>query len=68
MNVPTFAGAITDGRAKYLDWAERAKDRINLFDAAMSKALKTVENKTKPITEDESIGLGISETANNELQ
>ena len=29
--VPEFAGAITDGRGKYLEWAERARDRVSLY-------------------------------------
>ena len=59
VSVPIFAGAITDGRAKYLDWAEKAKDRVDLFDDAMLAAVEATENQKKPITEAESLELGI---------
>ena len=31
INVPIFAGAVTDSRAKFLEWAEAVQDRTGLF-------------------------------------
>ena len=68
MVVPEFSGAITDGRGKYLEWAERFRDRVDLYDVGMAAMLQKVEGRLKPITELESKEMGISDRANKELQ
>ena len=43
--VPEFAGSITDGRSKYLEWAERARDRVCLYNPVLAKQMEKVEGR-----------------------
>ena len=65
--VNVFSGAITDTRAKFLEWGERARDRAALFDDNMAEAMTTVEMMSDPVTKEKSEELGITPTANREL-
>ena len=49
--VPEFAGALTDTRAKFLEWVEDIKDRTALYDQKVAEAMSQVEQRTDKITE-----------------
>ena len=38
ITVEKFAGSLTDGRAKYLEWCEKVKDRCELYDHSLAKS------------------------------
>ena len=65
--VDIFSGAITDTRAKFLEWGERARDRAALFDDCMSDAMLAVEVLDDPVTKEKSEELGITAYASREL-
>ena len=68
VEVTTFAGAVTDDRTKFLDWVEKAKDRIGLYDLNLVTALEAVEGQPLPITAERSAELGVKDRANKEIQ
>ena len=47
IKVDEFAGSMTDGRARFLEWCEQIKDRVALFQNDMVKALDEAEKKDK---------------------
>ena len=51
VNVAEFAGAVNDSRSKFLQWAEKVKDRAMLFDDALVEAMEKAEASTTPITD-----------------
>ena len=68
VEVTTFAGAVNDDRTRFLDWVEKAKDRIGLYDHKLVLAMETVEGQPLPITAERSAELGVTERANKEMQ
>ena len=66
--VGQFAGSLTDGRAKYLEWCEKVRDRCELYDRSLTKALAEVAGKAEEVTEEESRKLGVDSQASAELQ
>ena len=66
--VSEFAGSMTDGRTRFLEWCEKVKDRCELYNHAVAKALTEVAGKGEEITEEESRRLGVDSQANSELQ
>ena len=67
VSVEVYSGSIADGRSKFLSWAERVKDRVTLFEPGMIQAMTDAENKTSPITMEESRSMGISDYGNRQL-
>ena len=63
-----FAGSLTDGRAKYLEWCEKVKDRCELYNHSLAKALTEVAGRSEAMTAEESRKLGVDEQVNAELQ
>ena len=53
ITVEKFAGSLTDGRAKYLEWCEKVKDRCELYNFTLAKALIEDAGKTEPMTTEE---------------
>ena len=51
-------GAITDSRAKFLEWSETVKDRAALFDDALVDAMEKAEAEQTAITGDKSTAWG----------
>ena len=47
-NVEEFSGGIADSRNKFMDWSERVRDRVLLFDPALAEEMKKVE-RTKTL-------------------
>ena len=66
--VGKFAGSLTDGRAKYLEWCEQVRDRCDLYDRSLAKAFAEVANKSEEITEEESRKLGVGDQASAEYK
>ena len=67
VNVEIFAGAMTDDRAKYLAWAERVKDRVELFDPVIATLMTETERGKVPITAEESRRLGATDYGSAQL-
>merc|ERR1712073_153600 len=68
VEVDKFAGSVADTRQTFLKWAEAFKDRVILFDEKLAKTLTMVEQKTEPITEEQSRSIGVSSQSNAQLQ
>ena len=68
MNVAEFTGSMTDGRSKFLQWTEKMRDRVLLYDANLADVMKSVENRTEAISKDDSENLGVAAKASAELQ
>ena len=63
VDVPKFAGSMTDGRQVFLKWSENVKDRVTLFDPKLAKTLMLMEqspNADQPITEESSRSIGVT--------
>ena len=67
MNVEEFAGGVADARSKFLEWSERVRDRVQLYDPATVQAMKTVERTKDAIDGESSIAKGVTPQANIEL-
>ena len=67
INVPEFNGGLTDGRAKFLEWNERVKDRVGLYNTVLVDAVTEVEMQTNPITAKKSSDMGITKRSSQEL-
>ena len=63
-----FADSFTDGRAKYLEWCEKVKDRCELFDITLARALIEVAGKGPLVSAEDFLKMGIIEQTNAELQ
>ena len=68
VTVEEFAGGIADSRNKFIDWSERVRDRVLLFDPALAEEMKKVERTTEVIDQRSMEAKGISPQANRELQ
>ena len=68
VEVAKFAGGVNDDRSRFLDWVEKAKDRVGLYDHGLVAAMEKVEGQLLPVTLERSTELGVGERANQELQ
>ena len=66
--VEEFIGSVGDAMDKFLEWTERAKDRIQLFDPQVLEAMKKIERTKEVITREQSESLGVNPQSNRELQ
>ena len=48
VNVEEDSGGMADARGKFMEWAERVHDRVQLFDQSLAEAMKSVE-RTKDV-------------------
>ena len=67
VNVEVFSGAMTDDRSKYLAWAERVKDRVELFDPTIAALMTETERGKVPITAEESKRMGATDYGSAQL-
>ena len=58
--VNEFHGSMTDSRAKFLEWAEKLQDRVELYEDGLVRAMAEAEKRDGEITAEESIKLGVS--------
>ena len=54
VEVAKFAGGVNDDRSRFLDWVEKAKDRVGLYDHGLVAAMEKVEGQVLPITAEKS--------------
>ena len=62
-----FAGSMTDGREKFLEWSEKVFDRVDLYEDTLVKAMAEAEQKGGTIDATESAKLGVSALASKQL-
>ena len=65
--VNEFQGSMNDGRSRFLEWSEKLKDRVELYEEGLVRAMAEAENKDGEITADESLKLGVSALASRQL-
>ena len=68
VTVEEFAGGIADSRNKFIDWSERVRDRVSLFDLTLADAMKKVERTSEVVDQKAMEEKGITPQANRELQ
>ena len=67
ITVGEFAGSVTDNRARFLEWAEKVRDRIELWGTRIAQVMGQIQRKKEPISAEESKELGLSELESTEL-
>ena len=67
VNVEIFSGSMTDDRSKYLAWAERVKDRVELFDPIVAALMTETERGKVPITREEARKRGATDENDAQL-
>ena len=67
IQVNTFNGGIAEGRSKFLEWVEKVKDRVALWDEELVKTMMKVELFDEEVSAEASIQHGISVKASAEL-
>ena len=60
INVDEYSGGISDARGKFLEWAEKVHDRVQLFSQSTSDAMKSVERTKEPVSQEMSERKGVS--------
>ena len=68
VNVEEFSGGVADSRNKFIEWTERVRDRVLLFDPALAEEMKKVEGASEVIDKAANDARGITPQANRELQ
>ena len=67
VTVPEFAGAISDSRAKSLEWSEKVHDRVGLYSREAMQALVLVEVLEEAVTMEISQKHGVGQQASHQL-
>ena len=67
IQVPIFAGAVSDSRSKFLEWSEKIKDRVALHDTGVVEAMSNVEQESDPIVEGKSEEMGVGRASSKQL-
>ena len=68
MTVDEFAGGVTDARNKFIEWSEKVRDRVQLFDPGLAEEMKRIERTSTIITKQMSEDKGVTAQSNRELQ
>ena len=66
--VEEFSGGVSDARNKFIEWSERVRDRVKLYDPMLADAMKAVERTNVVIDQKANDDKGISAQSNRELQ
>ena len=67
VEVEKFNGAVSDSRAKFLEWSEHIKDRTLLSNPKVVDAMDLAEKETDVITMERSMELGVQSLESREL-
>ena len=67
ISVSEFAGSMTDGRSRFLEWSEKVCDRVELYEEGLAKAMAEAEKKDGTIDSSESATMGVSPLASRQL-
>ena len=65
--VSEFQGSMTDSRTKFLEWSEKVKDRVELFEDTLVLAMAEAEKRDGEVTAEASAELGVSPFASRQL-
>ena len=68
MTVDEFAGGVTDARNKFIEWSEKVRDRVQLFDPGLAEEMKKVERTQTVISKEMSEEKNVTSQSNRELQ
>ena len=66
ISVDVFSGGPSENRSKFMEWAEKSKDRIMLYDPDLVEIMGQTERSTKVIDHEASVRMGVSKQANKE--
>ena len=65
--VSEFAGSMSDGRARFLEWCEKVHDRVALFEDNLVQAMTEAEKCDAEITGEQTTKMGVSPFASRQL-
>ena len=55
VTVDEFAGSLTDSRSRFIEWAEKVKDRCLMYEDSIVEAMNQAERENETITKDKSL-------------
>ena len=65
--VSEFAGSMSDGRARFLEWCEKVHDRVALFEDNLVQAMTEAEKYDTEINAEQTTKMGVTPFASRQL-